>query len=86
LAYIKLSIVGTLEMVPFDEWNATLAGFKKEMEKHAGNEAKEPNLGDYVRLRAQLAVVYADIFKKKYRMSFSPKVERILSRFENEQD
>ena len=86
LAYIKSSIIGTLEMAPFDDWDATLAGFKKEMEKHAGDEAKEPNLGDYVRLRAQLAVVYAGIFKEKYRLSYSPKVERILKRFEDKQD
>ena len=29
LAYIKASIIGTLETVPFDEWNATLAEFKQ---------------------------------------------------------
>lgn len=86
LAYIKSSIVGTLEMVPFDEWDATLAGFKKGIEKHGGDEAKEPNLGDYVRLRAQLAVVYAGIFKEKHRLSYSPKVEKILSRLEDRQD
>ncbi|MEM7474080.1 MAG: hypothetical protein AAF483_03750 [Planctomycetota bacterium] len=86
LAYIKSSIIGTLEMVPFDEWDANLAEFEKEIEQHASADAKEPNLGDYVRLRGQLAVIYADIFKVKYGLSYSPKIERILKRFRNKQD
>ena len=86
LAYIKSSIIGTLEMVPFEEWDATLTEFDQEMEQHAGADAKEPNLGDYVRLRGQLAVIYADIFKVKYGLSYSPKIERILKRFKDKQD
>lgn len=83
LAYIKSSIIGTLEMVPFEEWDATLAEFEQEIEQHTGADAKEPNLGDYVRLRGQLAVIYAAIFKDKYGLSYSPKIERILERFED---
>ena len=86
LAYIKKNIVGTLEMVPFDDWNVTLDGFKKEISEFSGNGSKEPDMGDYVRLRAQLAVVYAGVFKKEYGMSFSPKVEGILSRIKSRKD
>ncbi|MFN3189428.1 MAG: hypothetical protein ACE361_02810 [Aureliella sp.] len=86
LAYIKSSIIGTLEMVPFEEWDATLAEFEQEITQHAGAYAKEPNLGDYVRLRGQLAVIYADIFKVEYGLSYSPKIERILKRFKDKQN
>ena len=86
LAYIKSSIIGTLEMVPFEEWDATLGEFKQQMKRHDRADEKEPNLGDYVRLRGQLAVIYADIFKAKHGLSYSPKVERILKRFKDKKD
>lgn len=86
LAYIKQSIIGTLEMVLFDDWNVTLGGFKKEIKDYAADGDKERNFEAYVRLRAQLAVLYAGIFKKKYGMSFSPKVERLLSKMQDKAD
>ena len=82
LAYIKQSIVGTLEMVPFHGGKVTLAGFKNDIEEYAGDGAKERSFEDYARFRAQLAVVYAGIFKREYAMSFSPKVERLLNKMQ----
>ena len=70
-------------MVPFEEWDTTLAEFEQEIKQHTGADAKKPNLGDYVRLRGQLAVIYADIFKDKYGLSYSPKIERILKKFKD---
>ena len=86
LAYIKQSIIGTLEMVPFNDSSVTLEGFKKAIEIYSGDGPIQPKIADYTMLRAHLAVVYANIFKKECDMSFSPKVERILSKIKNPKD
>ena len=80
LAYVRQSIIGYLEMIPFEEWDLTLEGFKKEMDRLTGDETSKPDMGDYVRFKAQLGAAYAVVFKKEHDMSFSPKIEGIVTR------
>lgn len=81
-AYVKQSIIANLEMVPIDNLNIKLDDFKKEMKEHEGPNAKKTNIADYVRLRAYCSLVYADIFKRDFNMSFSPKVEKIIEKYQ----